>query len=271
MAENSLDGKVAIVTGAAQGLGMVMAAGLVRAGARVAFADLNAEALRNVVAEVEQDSGRPSAIAVPTDINRLEDCERLVGECLTRFGGVHVLVNAARRAHRGPGLPPSGNSLPFWESDPEIWAETVQTNVAGTFFLSRTVAPHLIAQNWGRIINITTSIGGMCGSRSSPYGLTKVALESATMIWAADLAGTGVTVNSLLPGGSCANNPGKITRSGKPLLPPEIMIPPLLWLASDLSNGSTGNRYVAKLWDTSLPPQEAAVRAIEAPELRRTA
>jgi 3-oxoacyl-[acyl-carrier protein] reductase len=265
MAEHSLDGKVAIVTGAAQGLGKVMAMALVEAGARVAFADIKAEAVEEAVAQVEHDVARGAAIAVSADINRLEDCERLVGECRTRLGGVHVLVNAARRPHRGPGLPASGNSLPFWESDPTIWQETVQTNVVGTFFLTRTIAPHLIAQKWGRIINITTSSSGMAGARGSPYGLTKMALEAATMIWAADLKATGVTVNSLLPGGSCANEPGKLTRSGKPLLPMDIMNPALVWLASDLSDGCSGNRYIGKLWDARLPPGEAAARAMAAP------
>ena len=261
-----LEGKVAIVTGAAQGLGKEMAAALAQAGASVAFADINGKAAEEAAAEVV-DGG---AIGIAADINRIADCERLVVECRERLGGLHILVNAARRPHRGPGLPTSGNSLPFWESDPRIWQETVETNVVGTFFLSRTVTPHLMAQKWGRIINITTSSSGMSGARGSPYGLTTAALEAATMIWAADLKGTGVTVNSLLPGGSCANEPGKLTRSGKPLLPMDIMNPPLIWLASDLSDGATGNRYVAKFWDASLPPGEAAERCLEAPALRRT-
>ena len=265
-----LDDKVAIVTGAAQGLGKEMAAALAKAGARVALADLNDAKAQEAAAEIEQQVRPGKVISVAADINRLEDCERLVDECRTQLGGLHVLVNAARRPHRGPGLPPSGNSLPFWESDPRIWQETVQTNVVGTFFLSRTVTPYLMAQNWGRIINITTSSAGMSGARGSPYGLTKMALEAATMIWAADLKGTGVSVNSLLPGGSCANEPGKLTRSGKPLLPMDIMNPPLIWLASDLSDGATGNRYVAKFWDASLPPDEAAERCLEPPALRWT-
>ena len=266
-----LEGKAAIVTGAAQGLGKVMAAALAKAGARVALVDINGGAAREAAAEIGQGTGRGATIAVAADINRLEDCERVVAECRTKLGGVHVLVNAARRPHRGPGLPTGGNSLPFWESDPAIWQETVQTNVVGTFLLTRSVTPHLLAQNWGRIINITTSNAGFSGARSSPYGVTKAALESATLIWAADLAGTGVTVNSLLPGGSCANDPGKITKSGKPLLPMDIMNPALLWLASEQSDGVTGKRYIGKLWDAGLPPGEAAASAEQAPALPRKA
>jgi NAD(P)-dependent dehydrogenase (short-subunit alcohol dehydrogenase family) len=263
MIDADLDGKVAIVTGAAQGLGRVMANALAQAGARVAFADINGDTAAEAAAHTERALGRGKALGAPVDINKLEDCERLVNATRDKLGGLHILVNAARRPHRGPGLPPNGNSLPFYESDPRIWQETVQTNVVGTFFITRAVTPHLIAQNWGRIITITTSNSGMGGARGSPYGLTKMALEAATRIWAADLAGTGVTVNSLLPGGSCANEPEKMTRSGKPLLPMDIMNPVLLWLASDLSGGVTGNRFIGKLWDASLPPNEASARAME--------
>src|SRR3954453_21339939 len=142
----NLNGKAAIVTGAAQGLGRVMAGALAQAGAGVAFADINGKLAEEAAGEVA-DGG---AIGVAADINQLVDCERLVNECRTRLGGVHILVNAARRPHRGPRLPPQGNSLPFYESDPRIWQETVQTNVVGTFFLTRTVTPHLMAQKWGR-------------------------------------------------------------------------------------------------------------------------
>src|SRR6266403_2104229 len=95
----------------------------------------------------------------------------------------------------------------------------------------------------------------------SPYGPSKAALESETIIWAQDLAGTGVTVNSLLPGGATAT--GMVPRDIDPrrLLDPKIMVPPLLWLASEASGGVTGGRVVANLWDASLPPERAAEKA----------
>src|SRR3712207_1603869 len=127
MAEIRLNDKVAIVTGAAQGLGLAMAAGLARAGARVILADINVAKVETAAAQILQEQGPGSAMAVRADINDLDDCEGLVNTCPGRFGALHVLVNAARRAHRGPGLPESGNSLPFWQSDPRIWRETVQT------------------------------------------------------------------------------------------------------------------------------------------------
>ena len=105
----------------------------------------------------------------------------------------------------------------------------------------------------------------------SPYGVTKTAIEAETMIWAQDLAGTGVTVNSLIPGGACET--GRIrdrapSRPGTVLLPVNVMVPAVVWLASDLSDGHTGERYVGKLWDDRLAPAEAAEKAREPSVLR---
>lgn len=159
--------------------------------------------------------------------------------------------------------------MPFWQSDPDIWMETIQVNVSGTFLLSHVVAPHLIAKGWGRIINLTTSLDTMQRRRNSPYGVSKAALEAATMIWAQDLAGTGVTVNSLIPGGACDSDPERPPGRGQSqLLPVDVMNPLAVWLASDLSDGKSGGRYVGKLWDSSLAPSAAAAGCLEAPVLR---
>jgi 3-oxoacyl-[acyl-carrier protein] reductase len=267
-----LQDRVVVVTGASRGLGRAMAKALAQAGARLVLASPEGKLLQEATAEIEAACGRGRALAVPTDITRKADCERVLATALERFGALDVLVNNARRAHRGPGLPAEGNSLPFWESNPEIWQETVQVNVNGTFLISHVVAPHLIKQRWGRIINLTTSLDTMQRGHNSPYGVTKAALEAATMIWAQDLEGTGVTVNSLIPGGSCDSDPDRPPpKGGRKLLPVDIMNPLVVWLASDLSDGKTGGRYVGKLWDASLPPSEAAERAREAPVLREPA
>jgi NAD(P)-dependent dehydrogenase (short-subunit alcohol dehydrogenase family) len=264
-----LNDRVVVVTGASRGLGRAMAMALAQAGARLVLASPESKLLQDAAAEIEAKCGAGRALAVPADITRKADCERVLASALERFGALHVLVNNARRPHRGPGLPPEGNTLPFWESDPDIWQETVQVNVNGTFLISHVITPHLIAQGWGRIVNLTTSLDTMQRGHNSPYGVTKAALEAATMIWAQDLAGTGVTVNSLIPGGSCDSDPDRPPpKAGRKLLPVDIMNPLVVWLASDLSDGQTGGRYVGKLWDPSLPPNEAAERAREAPVLR---
>jgi NAD(P)-dependent dehydrogenase (short-subunit alcohol dehydrogenase family) len=122
----------------------------------------------------------------------------------------------------------------------------------------------MLKQRWGRIVNISMNHETMRRTGFSPYGPSKAALESETIIWARDLAGTGVTVNSLLPGG--ASNTGMVPESiavseRRRLLDPEIMVPPLLWLVSEEAGEVTGARFVAKLWDSSLPPAHAAEKA----------
>lgn len=264
-----LDDRVVVVTGASRGLGRAMALGLADAGALVVLASPEADLLQRVDDEIAARHGAGRALVVPTDITIRRDCESLVERTIATFGALHVLVNNARRPHRGHGLPSSGNSLPFWRSDADIWQQTVNVNVNGTFLISHVVAPHLIAQRWGRIIILTTSLGTMQGRNNSPYGVTKAALEAATLIWAQDLDGTGVTVNSLLPGGACDSDPERPPHPGQRLLPVDIMNPALIWLASPLSDGKTSGRYVGKLWNPELTPDEAARLALEPPVLRR--
>jgi NAD(P)-dependent dehydrogenase (short-subunit alcohol dehydrogenase family) len=97
----------------------------------------------------------------------------------------------------------------------------------------------------------------------APYGGSKAANEAHTAIMAQDLAGTGVTANVLVPGGPTNTRmiPEESGLNRAALLQPEIMIPPLLWLASDASHGVTGRRFIAALWDPKLPPAQAAEKA----------
>jgi 3-oxoacyl-[acyl-carrier protein] reductase len=268
MGRIALHGKVIVVTGASRGLGRAMSLALAAAGGRLVLASPESELLDEVAAQIEARHGTNRAIALVTDITSRSDCERVLTESLRRFGGLHVLVNNARRPHRGPGLPEAGNQLPFWESDPEIWQDTVRVNVNGSFLIAHTLVPHMIGQRWGRIVNITTSLATMQRKNNSPYGVTKAALEAATLIWAQDLAGTGVTVNSLIPGGMVDTDPARPPRPGRQMLPVDIMNQAIVWLASEQSDGSSGGRYVGKLWDTTLAPDQAAAGASEPPVLR---
>ncbi len=270
MAEPSirLDGKVAIVTGAARGLGKAMAEGLARAGANVMFTDVDAKALADTTRALERQPGAVAGIAC--DITSKADCEKLVAETVKRFGALHVLVN---NAGKGPALlesSPHTKSLKFWESDPDVWREIIVTNVNGTFLMARAAAPVMVAAGWGRIVNVTTSLPTMQRRHNSPYGVSKAAIEAETLIWAKDLDGTGVTVNSLIPGGAADTDfvhmasRKELAAVGRALLPPAVMVAPIIWLASPLSDGITGARFVGKLWDSRLPPAEAAAKAREA-------
>jgi NAD(P)-dependent dehydrogenase (short-subunit alcohol dehydrogenase family) len=269
-----LDGTVAIVTGAARGLGRATAAGLARAGATLVFADIDAAAVAQAAARLHGEAGGERVRGIACDITSKADCERLVAETVATFGALHVLVNNAGKGPAHLERSPQTRSLKFWESDPDVWREIIDTNINGTFMMARSAVPHMLAAGWGRIINITTSLATMQRRANSPYGVSKAAIEAETLIWAKDLDGTGVTVNSLIPGGAADTDfvhsaaRKELAARGQQLLPPSVMVAPTVWLASTHSDGITGARFVGKLWDAPVPPHEAAANAREAPVLR---
>ncbi|MPZ45019.1 MAG: SDR family NAD(P)-dependent oxidoreductase [Betaproteobacteria bacterium] len=126
--------------------------------------------------------------------------------------------------------------------------------------MASTWLPSTATRNrWGRIINVTTSLGSMLRAGFGPYGASKAAAESLTRIMAEELKGTGVTVNVLTPGGltNTSANPGAPFDRSK-MIQPEVMGPPLRWLISDAASEVTGRRFLASHWNPSLPPVEAA-------------
>jgi len=256
-----LAGKTAIVTGGGRGLGRAMALGLARAGANVVITA--ARGRREIQRVADEAKAAESGVirALTADVTSEEDCRSAVSEAIHEFGAIHILVNNAGRGMRFVSEGFLETPTKFWQTDPVVWRMIVDTNVNGPFLMAHAAAPHMIKQRWGRIVNISMNHETMRRAGFSPYGPSKAALESETVIWAQDLAGTGVTVNSLLPGG--ATDTGMVPADIAPqirrrLLRAEVVVPPLLWLASDMSGGVTGARFVASLWDSSLPPAEAA-------------
>ena len=264
-----LKNHVALVTGASVGLGRAMAFALADAGACVALASPQTSLLEDAAAQINARCGERRAIAVTTDITQRGDCERARDATLQAFGDISILVNNARREQRGPGLPVDGNNFAVWNSDPDIWMQAVNVNVSGTFMVTRTIAPHLIARGWGRIVNISTSLDTMQRRHNSPYGVTKAALDAASLIWAADLEGSGVTVNILLPGGMVDTDGTRPSTAQRKTLHVDVMNAALLWLASPQSDGHSGERYNASRWRADLAPGDAALGALEPPVLRK--
>lgn len=261
-----LDGRVALVTGAGSGLGRAMSLALAAAGAKVVFVDVDGAAASKAADSAKAAGGQ--ALAVTCDITRAADCTRAVDAAVAAFDGLHILVNCAARGNIHVQRSVRTRSLKFWEADPDVWALVITTNVNGSFLMSHAAAPHLIKAGWGRIVNITTSLATMQRRENSPYAISKVAMEGATLVWAKDLAGTGVTCNSLIPGGAVDTpflQDDSRAELGDRLLQPEVVVAPMLWLASDLSDGVTGARFVGKLWDDRLALAEAAAKAREAP------
>jgi NAD(P)-dependent dehydrogenase (short-subunit alcohol dehydrogenase family) len=158
--------------------------------------------------------------------------------------------------------------VPFWSVPDAAWDEIVAINLNGAFRMAKAALPVMLAAGHGRIINISTSDQTMVRRGYAPYGPSKAALEAASSAWAQDMAGTGVTVNVLLPGGATDTEllPGGPNRRGADgnLLSPSIMRAPIVWLAAAPAEVN-GRRYIARLWDLSLQPDAAAEKARSAP------
>ena len=144
----------------------------------------------------------------------------------------------------------------------------IETNYIAADQMARRVAPRMVEQSWGRIVNVTTKLDTMNRPYTSPYGASKAALEMATEVWAKEVEGTGLTINIVNPGAG-ANTPGMaeemraMSREGRAprLVEPEDMVPPLLYVVSPEADNVNGWRFDANLWDPTLPPVEAARRA----------
>jgi NAD(P)-dependent dehydrogenase (short-subunit alcohol dehydrogenase family) len=242
-----------------------MALGMANAGANVVItAARTRHEIDAVAAEASRVQHAGTVRPLLADVTYEADCRRVVDETLQKFGAVHILVNNAGRGMRFVSESFFETPTKFWQTDPAVWRMIIDTNTNGPFLMARTVVPHMLKQRWGRIINISMNHQTMRRAGFSPYGPSKAALESETIIWAQDLAGTGVTVNALLPGG--ATDTGMIPKGIAPearsrLLDPAIIVPPLLWLASPAADAVTGGRFVANLWNLALPPERAAEAA----------
>ncbi|NIJ08539.1 3-oxoacyl-[acyl-carrier protein] reductase [Sphingomonas vulcanisoli] len=284
MTDRSLENRVTIVTGGSRGLGKVMAMALVQAGGRVLIVARSADEIAATVAEAKA-LGTGACEGYVGDVSRWEDCAAAVDHTEGLFGPVQVLINNAALGFPAKQASlPLGTPFPFWTYQPEDITAMVGVNLLGPFAMFHAVAPRMIAAGFGRVIGISTSRPTMRRPNAGAYGPIKAALEASTAIWAQELQGTGVTANILLPGGptDTAFVPGgNVGARAKPfvagkepvgqegtnidLLPASIMAPPILWLASDQSNGVTGRRFVARDWDADLAPSDAARRAMQPP------
>ena len=263
----SLKDRVVLITGGGRGLGREMALTLVRCGARVLItAAASPSQLREVEQEAAEIAGEKRLVGMQADISSWEDCQRSVHSTLETFGALHVLVNNAGRGLLLIAPNYTTNPLPFWQADPDAWRTIIDTNLTGTFLMTRAAAPGMVEKGFGKIVNVSTSLQTMVRRGYTPYGPSKAALEACSRIWAQDLESTGVTVNVLLPGGATDTAilpPGSTGADGH-LYPPHIMNAAMAWLASDASNGETGQRYIGKDWDPALPPAEAAAKSRQA-------
>ena len=239
----SLEGKVAIVTGASRGIGEAIAHALAENGAKVAVASRKIDGVRSVAEAIG-----PAAHAISAHTGKEEDCKELVRQTIEHFGQVDILVNnAGANPYFGPML----------DIEQGAWDKTFEVNVKGYFFMAREVARHLIARGApGNIVNISSVAGLMGSPLQGVYGMTKAAIISMTKTLATELASSKVRVNAIAPGfvrtrfaSAVVDNPDLLaqvlgrTPAGRVGTPDEIAAG-ALYLVSDASGFLTGHTLV---------------------------
>jgi NAD(P)-dependent dehydrogenase (short-subunit alcohol dehydrogenase family) len=188
----TLENRVALVTGGGRGIGQAISLGLAERGARVAVLARSADQVRETCARITRGGGQ--ALALPADIGDPDQVAAALDTVQQRWGSVELLVNNAAVVW------PLGPSA---EIDAHQWATAIDINITAAARLSFTVLPGMLAQGWGRIVNVSSGIAASPAAmlRGNAYATSKAALEAHTLNLAAELAGTGVTVNVYRPGG----------------------------------------------------------------------
>ena len=263
------DQRVAIITGAAGGIGQALAREFIRAGWKIGITDVNRAALEALAEKLGDD-----ALAVPSDVSDPNSCIALVDRVRGHFNGLHAIVNNAALGMHLVRQDHFSRQVQIEDISTETWQRFMAVNLSGPFFMAKAAMPGFRAQKFGRIINVTTSFFTMLRGGFSPYGPAKAGLEAWSASLAEELAGTGITVNVVVPGGP-TDTPMVPAESGyarQSLIRPEQLAPPMLYLCSEAGGAVTGRRFIAANWDGLLSPAEAAEKAgmpVGWPELAR--
>ena len=257
------DAPVAVVTGASGGIGLVLTRALLASGSHVVATSRRLDEVHAL-----QQFALPGRelLCVSADLATSEGRVEVVETVRARFGYLTSLVNNA-----GIGM----SSLRADYHQRPLRLEEVTDAVMQRFFSVNAQAPIALAllllplfdRGWGRVINIGTSLHAMLRPGFLPYGMSKAALESGSAVLAKELAGTGVSVNIVNPGGPI-DTPMTTRGVRTPrtdLISPDIMIEPVCWLASRASDGFSGNRITATRWQRDR--MEDAVAPIGWPQL----
>ena len=183
--------KIAIITGAARGIGRAIALGFAQEGATVVIADLRAELAEQTAGDIEEAGGR--AMAFEADVSNLADLDRLVAATVERFGRIDVL-------HNNAGI--SGGAGDFFGYTVDDWDRILNSNLKSAFFLTQKVARVMVDQgHGGRILNTASIAAFIAASRPTiPYDISKAGLRQMTVSLAAFLGPHGITVNAIAPG-----------------------------------------------------------------------
>jgi NAD(P)-dependent dehydrogenase (short-subunit alcohol dehydrogenase family) len=227
-----------------------MAGALIEAGADVAITGRQRSRAEAVAAELGG-----GGVGIELDVRDERSVQAGVDEAYERLGGVDMLVNNAGIGMRTVNPRFLTDPQPFWEVSPGGFRDVVETKLTGSFLVARVIVPRMLAAGGGRLVCISMNEQTMTRRGFVPYGPSGAGVEALSRVMAADLAGTGVTVNILLPGGATAT--GMVPDDASPealatLLDPAIMGPPIVWLASREAEGVHDERIVATSFDTWL-------------------
>src|SRR3984893_7060199 len=248
--------RMAIVTGAAGGIGRELVLGLLGKGLKITAVDRTSQGLADLVRAAQERQQGGNLMTIEADLARDESIDEIVSKALGRFGTIDILVNNAGVGQATIRNDNRQHSIKFWEVTPEQWKLFVAVHTNAPMALSRVVVHDMIRQKWGRIVNVTTSLGTMIRDGSPTYGPSKAALEAFSAIMAKDLAGSGVTVNVLVPGG--VTNTGMVPLEAgytrEEMIQPAVMAPPLNWLVSDAAARVSGRRLLGVHLDAGPPP-----------------
>lgn len=184
----NVKGRVALVTGASQGIGRACALVLAQAGAKVALAARNEAKLKEVAAEITAAGGE--AEVFPLDIAKEESIQSTAKQILASLGKVEILVNNA-------GITRDGLILRMKRND---WDDVLSTNLTGTFLLTQALLGPMLKNRWGRIINISSVVGRTGQAGQTNYAASKAGLIGFTQSLARELASRGITANAVAPG-----------------------------------------------------------------------
>jgi 2-dehydro-3-deoxy-L-rhamnonate dehydrogenase (NAD+) len=233
-----LNGRTAIVTGAARGIGFAVAQKLLASGAAVALWDIDAAALAKVAAALQASGPVRSAVVDVTDAASVgKAADALIGDA----GKIDVLINNA-------GI--TGGNAPLWELKPEVWRQVVEVNLIGPYLTCRAVVPHMIAKGYGRIVNIASIAGKEGNPNASHYSASKAGLIGLTKSLAKELATKGVLVNCVTPAAAKTEMFGQMSQEHIDYMLSKIPMNRFLevgelaamiaWLASEDCSFSTG-------------------------------
>jgi NAD(P)-dependent dehydrogenase (short-subunit alcohol dehydrogenase family) len=248
-----LDGTRALVTGGTSGIGLAMARALAEAGAAVVIIGRDGGRAREVAA------GMPGTSGLALDVRDEGSVASAIDQAWSRLGGLDLLVNNAGLGMRTVNPRFMIEPQPFWQVSAEGFRAVIDTNLTGYFLMARAVTPRMLDAGGGRIVNISVSLSTMTRAGFVPYGPSRAGAEALSRVMAADLRGTPVTVNVLLPGGVTDTGmlPAEHRPAGLQAIDPAVMGPPIVWLASPAADGVHDERIVATEFEAWLRERPA--------------